>query len=118
MFTKVLHFRCRFRKGVFKNTFNKTKRNFNWFILDEFYGHNGVFTYVLALVVYDTAKLLCDEYVAVSTRYFLARELAPNIYIAYEQLSPNHTSNRELADYGCPVDERSTVYVSAKAEEY
>lgn len=117
MFTKVLHFECHFGKGLIKNTEKKVTQNFNWFILDEFYGHNGVFTYVLALTVYDLERLMCDkEYVAISTRYFLARELAPHVYIAYEQLSPTHM--RDVEQFGCPIDERSAVYVSAKAEEY
>lgn len=91
-------------------------RNYNWFIVDEFYGHNGVFTYVLAHVLYDSLELLADKYVAKETRYFLARELSPRVYIAYEALSPNF--GIDVSETGCPIDERSEVYVSAKAEAY
>lgn len=94
----------------------KDVKNYNWFIVDEFYGHSGVFTYVLAHVLYDTFELLSGKYVAKETRYFLARELSPRTYIAYEALSPNF--GLDVSETGCPIDERSEVYVSAKAEAY
>lgn len=90
------------------------KRNFDWFIIDEFYGNNGVFTYVMALVVYDMTHLFNQEFVAKSVKFYLARGLAPNVYIAYERLSYNET--KELRELGCPIGEEGTVYVSAKAE--
>lgn len=89
------------------------KRNFDWFIIDEFYGNNGVFSYVLAHVVYDMARLFNQEFVAKSVTYYLARGLAPNVYIAYERLSYNDT--KDMRELGCPIGEEGTVYVSAKA---
>ena len=90
------------------------KRNFDWFIIDEFYGNNGVFTYVVAHVLYDMAHLFNNEFVAKRVEYYLARGLAPNVYIAYERLSYDDT--KELRELGCPIGEEGTVYVSSKAK--
>lgn len=96
----------------------KDKKSIEWFIVDEFYGGNGEFTYVLARVRYNQASLLKAEYVAENISYFLARELASKIYIAYEELSPVYSSLEKLEELGVPIDERSAVYVSSKAERY
>ena len=97
---------------------DKKIRSFEWFIIDEFYGNNGIFTYVLVRVIYDMDKLLNGEFIAKRVDYFLARCLAPNIYIAYEALCPVFDNLSMIEELGCPIDERGNVYVSAKAQEH
>lgn len=85
------------------------------FLIDEFYEFDGSVTTVLARVFYDSAQMESGAFVADKCEAFFARLIAPNVYVATEEIECDFQGGY-LIESSCPL-KGVKLYVPTKTNK-